>query len=175
MSTPTREIKLVLRTISRLTFSSHWLQLPICIRLVLAQGVDAFHFRVELAHVLHGNQNALQALTTNTGYNADLEVMSLNETSISRVVRALIDVAMISNLMILVIISGCKASVRKVKLRTAIMGISAIRLFRTAINVGNDSAKVLNTPSVIHTRLLRSARANGYTDRLMQPAPASAH
>lgn len=200
MSTPTPEKNPVLRPIPRLIFASRWLQLPIYIGLILAQGVYVFHFWVELVHLLEavfGNKDALQALVTNTGYKSDLVVTSLNETIIMLVVLALIDVAMISNLLIMVIIGGYEtfvsrmdleghrdqpewldhvnASVLKVKLGTAIIGISSIHLLKTFINADNYSDKVLIAQTAIHITFLLSAMAIAYTDRLMHHGPSSSH
>ena len=58
-----------LRPLPRLIFASRWLQLPLYLGLIAAQGVYVFHFWVELVH-LHeaafGNQTALQALVTSS-------------------------------------------------------------------------------------------------------------
>ncbi|APW46158.1 YqhA family protein [Rhodoferax antarcticus] len=196
MSTPTPEKN----PVQRLIFASRWSQLPICIGLILAQGVYVFHFWVELVHLLEaafGNQNALQALVTSIGYKSDLVVSSLNETIIMLVVLALIDVVMISNLLIMVIVGGYEtfvsrldleghrdqpewlshvnASVLKVKLATAIIGISSIHLLKTFINAANYSDKVLIAQTVIHITFLLSAMAIANTDRLMQHGQWSSH
>jgi uncharacterized protein (TIGR00645 family) len=45
----------------RLIFASRWLQLPLYLGLILAQGVYVFHFWVELVHLIEaafGNQTA---------------------------------------------------------------------------------------------------------------------
>lgn len=120
------------------------------------------------------------------------KVLQLNETIIMLVVLALIDVVMISNLLIMVIIGGYEtfvsrmhlenhpdqpewlshvnASVLKVKLATAIIGISSIHLLKTFINANNYSEKVLLWQTVIHVVFLLSAMAIAATDRMMAPA-----
>jgi uncharacterized protein (TIGR00645 family) len=120
------------------------------------------------------------------------KVLQLNETIIMLVVLALIDVVMISNLLIMVIVGGYEtfvsrmhleshpdqpewlshvnASVLKVKLATAIIGISSIHLLKTFINANNYSEKVLLWQTVIHVVFLLSAMAIAATDRLMAPA-----
>jgi uncharacterized protein (TIGR00645 family) len=120
----------------------------------------------------------------------------LNETVIMLVVLALIDVVMISNLLIMVIIGGYEtfvsrmyleghpdqpewlshvnASVLKVKLATAIIGISSIHLLKTFINADNYSEKVLIAQTVIHITFLLSAMAIASTDRLMPGAGKTA-
>jgi len=174
-------------------FASRWLQLPLYIGLILAQGVYVYHFWVELVHLLEaafGSQTALVALVDSIGYKSDVQVTHLNETIIMLVLLALIDVVMISNLLIMVIVGGYEtfvsrmdleghrdqpewldhvnASVLKVKLATAIIGISSIHLLKTFINAANYSDKVLIAQTAIHITFLLSAMAIAYTDRLMQ-------
>jgi uncharacterized protein (TIGR00645 family) len=200
MSTPTPEKKVSMRPIPRFIFASRWLQLPLYIGLVAAQGVYVFHFWVELVHLLEaafGNQTALKALVTSIGYKSEFAVEQLNETIIMLVVLALIDVVMISNLLIMVIVGGYEtfvsrmnleghpdqpewlshvnASVLKVKLATAIIGISSIHLLKTFINAANYDDKVLIAQTAIHITFLLSAMAIAYTDKLMVRAPSDAH
>jgi len=200
MSLPASPATKTLRPIPRLIFASRWLQLPLYLGLIAAQAVYVFHFWVELVHLLEaafGSQTALQALIDGIGYQVDTPVTQLNETIIMLVVLALIDVVMISNLLIMVIVGGYEtfvsrlnleghqdqpewldhvnASVLKVKLGTAIIGISSIHLLKTFINAGNYTDKVLIAQTAIHITFLLSAIAIAYTDRLMAHAPASSH
>ena len=189
-----------LRPIPNFIFASRWLQLPLYVGLIAAQGVYVFHFLVELMHLIEavfGSQTALQALITSIGYKTDTPVTSLNETVIMLVVLALIDVVMISNLLIMVIVGGYEtfvsrmgleghrdqpewlshvnASVLKVKLATAIIGISSIHLLKTFINAGNYSDRVLIAQTVIHIAFLLSALAIAYTDKIMSSIAAQKH
>jgi len=59
------------------------------------------------------------------------------------------------------------ASVLKVKLATAIIGISSIHLLKTFINAANYDLKVLMWQTIIHIVFLLSALAIAYTDKLM--------
>ena len=181
-------------------FASRWLQLPLYLGLIAAQAVYAFHFWVELVHLLEaafGNQHALQALISSIGYKTDVQITALNETVIMLVVLALIDVVMISNLLIMVIVGGYEtfvsrlnleghpdqpewldhvnASVLKVKLGTAIIGISSIHLLKTFINAANYDEKVLMWQTIIHIAFLLSAIAIAYADRLMSHHDTAAH
>jgi uncharacterized protein (TIGR00645 family) len=181
-----------LAPLPKLIFASRWLQLPLYLGLILAQAVYVFHFWVELVHLIEaafGSQTALAKLVTSIGYKADAPVTGLNETIIMLVVLALIDVVMISNLLIMVIVGGYEtfvsrlnleghpdqpewlshvnASVLKVKLATAIIGISSIHLLKTFINADNYSDKVLLWQTVIHIAFLLSALSIALTDRLM--------
>ena len=181
-----------LRPLPSLIFASRWLQLPLYLGLILAQAVYVFHFWVELVHLVEaafGNTAALKQLVASIGYKSDFEVTALNETIIMLVVLALIDVVMISNLLIMVIVGGYEtfvsrlhleehpdqpewlshvnASVLKVKLATAIIGISSIHLLKTFINAANYDLKVLMWQTIIHVVFLLSALAIALTDRLM--------
>ena len=194
MHPPTRP-NAALRPLPNLIFASRWLQLPLYLGLIGAQAVYVFHFWVELVHLLEaafGSQTALQALVTSIGYKTDAPLTSLNETVIMLVLLALIDVVMISNLLIMVIVGGYEtfvsrlnleghpdqpewlshvnASVLKVKLSTAIIGISSIHLLKTFINAANYDEKVLMWQTIIHIAFLLSALAVALADRQMHPS-----
>lgn len=64
-------------------------------------------------------------------------------------------------------LSHVNASVLKVKLATAIIGISSIHLLKTFINAQAYSEKVLIAQTAIHITFLFSAMAIAMTDRLM--------
>jgi uncharacterized protein (TIGR00645 family) len=64
-------------------------------------------------------------------------------------------------------LSHVNASVLKIKLAMAIIGISSIHLLRTFINAGDYDVKTLVAQTVIHLTLLLSAIAIAYCDRLM--------
>ncbi|MEF7616255.1 TIGR00645 family protein [Aquincola sp. MAHUQ-54] len=189
-----------MRPLPNLIFASRWLQLPLYLGLILAQCVYVFHFWVELVHLIEavfGNTAALDKLVSSIGYKSDAPVTALNETVIMLVVLALIDVVMISNLLIMVIVGGYEtfvsrlrleghpdqpewlnhvnASVLKVKLATAIIGISSIHLLKTFINAGNYTDKVLMWQTLIHIAFLFSALAIALADRLMHPAGPPQH
>ncbi len=178
--------------IANFIFASRWLQLPLYLGLIAAQAVYVYHFWVELVHLLEaafGSKSALEALITSIGYKTEFQIVSLNETVIMLVVLALIDVVMISNLLIMVIVGGYEtfvsrmnleehpdqpewlshvnASVLKVKLATAIIGISSIHLLKTFINAANYDVKVLMWQTIIHVVFLLSALAIALTDKLM--------
>jgi uncharacterized protein (TIGR00645 family) len=122
-----------------LIFSSRWLQLPLYLGLIAAQGVYVFLFLKELWHLIgHAHM--------------------LSEQGVMLIVLGLIDVVMISNLLVMVIVGGYEtfvsrlrleghpdqpewlshvnASVLKVKLAMAIIGISSIHLLKTFIEAG---------------------------------------
>ncbi len=191
-----------LRPLPNLIFASRWLQLPLYLGLIAAQTVYVFHFWVELVHLIEaafGRPDAVDVLIKSIGYKGDFGggAPKLNETIIMLVVLGLIDVVMISNLLIMVIVGGYEtfvsrmrlehhpdqpewlshvnASVLKVKLATAIIGISSIHLLKTFINADNYTEKVLLWQTTIHIAFLLSALAIALCDRLMLPSgPAAA-
>jgi uncharacterized protein (TIGR00645 family) len=200
MQDPTTLPRSPMRPLPGLIFASRWLQLPLYLGLIAAQAVYVFHFWVELVHLLEaafGSQTALQALISSIGYKQTIAITSLNETVIMLVVLALIDVVMISNLLIMVIVGGYEtfvsrmnleghrdqpewlshvnASVLKVKLATAIIGISSIHLLKTFINADNYSDRVLIAQTAIHITFLLSAIAIAYTDKIMSGIAARKH
>ncbi len=173
-----------LRPLPRLIFASRWLQLPLYLGLIVAQVVYVIVFLKELWHLV-------------------LESFVVSEQMIMLIVLGLIDVVMISNLLIMVIVGGYEtfvsrmelnkhpdqpewlshvnASVLKIKLAMAIIGISSIHLLRTFIE-----ASSLGTPkatyteagimwqSIIHALFILSAIGIALVDRLGQP-PAGGH
>ena len=169
---------------------SRWLQLPLYLGLIVAQCVYVVHFWVELVDLVGaalGNQSSLEHVVQAVGYGS--QSGKLTETTIMLVVLGLIDVVMISNLLIMVIVGGYEtfvsrmnlehhpdqpewlshvnASVLKVKLATAIIGISSIHLLKTFINAEAYSEKVLIAQAGIHIAFLFSAMAIAMCDRLL--------
>lgn len=159
-----------LKPISALLFGSRWLQLPLYIGLIVAQAVYVYLFWVELSHLV-------------------METPQLSEEKIMLLVLGLIDVVMISNLLIMVIVGGYEtfvsrlgltghpdepdwlshvnANVLKVKLATAIIGISSIHLLKTFINAPNLDEKTMQWQVVIHMAFVLSAVGIALIDKLM--------
>ena len=182
-----------MKPLPALIFWSRWLQLPLYLGLILAQAVYVFIFWTELYYLIlsaFGSEAALQHILTSVTVEGALPPTKLNEVTIMLVVLGLIDVVMISNLLIMVIVGGYEtfvsrmglaghpdqpewhshvnASVLKVKLATAIIGISSIHLLKTFINVKaymQDGEWIAQT--VIHMTFLVSALAIAYSDKLM--------
>lgn len=185
---------LYMNHLAKFIFWSRWLQAPLYLGLILAQAIYVYAFWVELVHLLQaasGDKVALAILIESIGYAGPPK---FNETILMLVVLALIDVVMISNLLIMVIVGGYEtfvsrlalqghpdqpewlstvnASVLKVKLATAIIGISSIHLLKTFINAANYSEKVLIAQTVIHVTFLISAMAIAACDRIMPHGPS---
>ncbi|KQT27562.1 MAG: TIGR00645 family protein [Bradyrhizobium sp.] len=162
--------------LAQLIFGSRWLQFPLYIGLIVAQGVYVLLFLKELWHLVAHSFEA-------------------TEQQIMLVVLGLIDVVMISNLLIMVIVGGYEtfvsrlnltghpdepewlshvnASVLKIKLAMAIIGISSISLLRTFIEAGNlGTARANFTESavmwqvLIHMTFIVSAIGIAWVDRL---------
>ncbi len=182
----------VIGFVPNLIFMSRWLQLPLYLGLILAQCVYVFHFWVELSDLIgavFGNASSLQHILDAVAIPGTPRPDKLNETTIMLVVLGLIDVVMISNLLIMVIVGGYEtfvsrmnleqhpdqpewlshvnASVLKVKLAMAIIGISSIHLLKTFINAGAYDAKTLMAQTGIHITFLLSALAIAWCDRIM--------
>jgi uncharacterized protein (TIGR00645 family) len=162
----TTEPRKPLGLLPSLIFSSRWLQLPLYLGLIVAQGVYVFLFLKELWHLIHS-------------------APTLTEQSIMLIVLGLIDVVMISNLLVMVIVGGYEtfvsrldlqghpdqpewlshvnASVLKVKLAMAIIGISSIHLLKTFIEAGMIGGMPLcGTPDALEAaRVLSAAGSNG--------------
>jgi uncharacterized protein (TIGR00645 family) len=175
----------LLKLISGLIFSSRWMQLPLYLGLIVAQGVYVILFLKELFHLIAG-------------------ATSLSEQLIMLAVLGLIDVVMISNLLVMVIVGGYEtfvsrlnlqghpdlpewlshvnASVLKVKLAMAIIGISSIHLLKTFIAIGTlgsegsgfTEAGVM-WQTIIHMVFILSAIGIAWTDSLMAQGKKTDH
>jgi uncharacterized protein (TIGR00645 family) len=189
-----------LRPLPSLIFASRWLQLPLYLGLIVAQAIYVWLFWQELYHLLmaaFGNQQALTHVLDAVTVEGVQRPTKLNETVIMLVVLGLIDVVMISNLLIMVIVGGYEtfvsrmnlaghpdqpewlshvnASVLKVKLATAIIGISSIHLLKTFINAAAYDEKTILAQVGIHITFLLSAMAIAASDRIMPAAPHREH
>jgi uncharacterized protein (TIGR00645 family) len=162
-----------------LIFGSRWLQVPLYVGLIFAQCVYVVLFLKELWHLI-------------------ANAVTMGEQQMMLIVLGLIDVVMISNLLLMVIVGGYEtfvsklrldrhpdqpewlshvnASVLKIKLAMAIIGISSIHLLRTFIeagNLGSDKANLTEAgvmwQTIIHVTFILSAMGIAYVDRLSQP------
>src|SRR5919112_883795 len=172
-----------LRPLPQLIFSSRWLQVPLYMGLIVAQCVYVVLFLKELVHLI-----------THT--------MSFTEQEIMLVVLGLIDVVMISNLLIMVIVGGYEtfvsrmelqkhpdqpewlshvnASVLKIKLAMAIIGISSIHLLRTFLYAGQlgkpeapFTTESVMWQAIIHTVFILSAIGIAYVEKISQDSYAA--
>ncbi len=187
--------KPALAFLSKTIFWSRWLQAPLYLGLIVAQGVYVFLFLKELTHLV-------------------AEANSFTEAQIMLIVLGLIDVVMVANLLVMVIIGGYEtfvsrlnikehpdqpewlahvnAATMKIKLSMALIGISSIHLLKTFIDVGSvdippgtspEMAEQLIAASqvevfwqvIIHATFIASAIAMAYTDRIMTKTLLDAH
>ncbi len=169
------------KNLESLIFASRWIQAPLYVGLIVAQAIYCWLFMVELSHLVHG---------AFTGHD-------FTETQVMLVVLGLIDVVMIANLLIMVIVGGYEtfvsrldlddhpdqpewlshvnAGVLKIKLSTAIIGISSIHLLKSFINAANLSEHTLMWQVIIHVVFLFSALAMALVDRAMTQTLALQH
>lgn len=179
-----------LHPLSWIIFSSRWIQLPLYLGLIAAQAVYVVLFVKELFHLV-------------------ARATELSEQLVMLAVLGLIDVVMISNLLVMVIVGGYEtfvsrlnldghpdvpewldhvnASVLKVKLAMAIIGISSIHLLKTFIAIGSLGQESVNFTeagvmwqTIIHVVFVLSAIGIAVADRLMPigehtHAPKSGH
>jgi uncharacterized protein (TIGR00645 family) len=158
-----------MKALPRIIFMSRWLQVPLYLGLIVAQGVYVVLFLKEVFHLV-------------------THAMTLDETNIMLVVLGLIDVVMISNLLIMVIVGGYEtfvsrlgveghpdepewldhvnAGVLKVKLSMALISISSIHLLKTFINPDQHTFHTVLWQVIIHVAFLVSALIMAYVDRL---------
>ena len=184
-----------MKPLPNLIFMSRWLQLPLYLGLIVAQAIYVWLFWQELFHLVmatFGNADSLVHVLDAVTVDGATRPTKPDETVLMLVVLGLIDVVMISNLLIMVIVGGYEtfvsrmglenhpdqpewlssvnASVLKVKLATAIIGISSIHLLKTFINAQHYSDKVIIAQVAIHITFLISALAIAASDRLMPHA-----
>ena len=167
-----------LAIMGQFVFWSRWLQAPLYLGLIVAQGVYVYLFGVELVHLVAGAAN-------------------LTETDIMLIVLGLIDVVMIANLLVMVTIGGYEtfvsrlnikehpdqpewlshvnAATMKIKLSMALIGISSIHLLKTFINAENMSETTIMWQVAIHLTFIVSAMAMAFTDRIMTKTLIDAH
>jgi len=165
------------RTLGSLIFLSRWLQAPLYLGLIVAQGVYVYRFMMELWHLLQS-------------------AAGMKEAEVMLIVLGLIDVVMIANLLIMVIIGGYEtfvsrlnleghpdqpewlshvnAGVLKVKLATALIGISSIHLLKTFIDVKQHSEREVTWQVIIHITFVVSALILAWIEKLVLAAPGHA-
>ncbi|MBZ4020645.1 TIGR00645 family protein [Streptomyces purpurogeneiscleroticus] len=158
-------------------FATRWLQAPLYFGLVVAQAVYVYKFFGELwwllTHVASGNSH---------------------ENIVMLTVLKLVDVVMIANLLIMVIVGGYEtfvsriglqnhrdqpewlshvnSNVLKVKLATAIVGISSIHLLQIFVNLHHTSQHELIWGTGIHMAFVVSACILAY---MAGPMEARSH
>lgn len=170
--------------IGYLIFLSRWLQAPLYLGLIVAQGLYAAVFINEL-------------ITMSDAVLSDL--MDIDANAVMLGVLGLIDVVMVANLVIMVVVGGYEtfvskidtgesqdrpewlskvnANVLKTKLAMSIVGISSIHLLKTFIEISNLGGSTTHGAtdtytesgvlwqSIIHTIFIVSAISLAWIDR----------
>ncbi|MFI8189648.1 IS21-like element helper ATPase IstB [Streptomyces sp. NPDC085946] len=154
-------------TLGYALFATRWLQAPLYFGLVAVQGVYVYKFFYELWTLI------LRCVTGRA-----------TETYVMLAVLKLVDVVMIANLLIMVIVGGYETfvsriglqghrdqpewlshvnpNVLKVKLATAIVGISSVHLLQMFVDVEHTSRHSLLWGTVIHMAFIVSAAILAY-------------
>jgi len=179
--------------LGRLIFFSRWLQAPLYIGLIATQCIYVYKFITALWHLV-------ASVTGLDGHGGN----DVDETVVMMAVLELIDIVMIANLLVMVIVGGYEtfvsrlrlhnhpdqpewlshvnAGVLKVKLATALIGISSIHLLQTFISLGTHKAPgsghgqvdLVSAPTqsdvilqiALHMTFVFSALLLAFTDRL---------
>jgi uncharacterized protein (TIGR00645 family) len=161
-------------------FATRWLQAPLYFGLVAAQGVYVYKFFNELWTLI------LRCVSGQA-----------TETYVMLAVLKLVDVVMIANLLIMVIVGGYEtfvsriglqghrdqpewlshvnSNVLKVKLATAIVGISSVHLLQMFVDVHHTSRHALLWGTVIHMAFIASAAILAYMSGPMAAQSERAH
>ncbi|MFF5959598.1 IS21-like element helper ATPase IstB [Streptomyces luteogriseus] len=167
-------------TLGYALFATRWLQAPLYFGLVAAQGVYVYKFFKELWTLI---------LMCVSGH--------ATETYVMLAVLKLVDVVMIANLLIMVIVGGYEtfvsriglqghrdqpewlshvnSNVLKVKLATAIVGISSVHLLQMFVDVHHTSHHALLWGTVIHMAFIASAAILAYMSGPMVAQTDRAH
>jgi uncharacterized protein (TIGR00645 family) len=164
------------QSIEKLIFASRWFQAPLYLGLIVAGGLYTYKFILELIHLC-------------------LSVNSITEELLMLGVLTLVDITMVANLLIMVIIGGyatfvsrldlsnhpdkpdwlekIDAGTLKVKLATALVGISGIHLLKSFINIKEKTSEQVMWQVIIHAVFLLSALMLAYTERLIKTKAAA--
>lgn len=151
-------------------FSSRWFQAPLYLGLIVAGILYTYKFLVELIHLA-------------------IQVETISEELLMLGVLTLVDITMVANLLVMVIIGGyatfvsrmdlqghpdkpdwldkIDAGALKVKLATALVGISGIHLLKSFINIKEKTNDQVMWQVIIHVVFLVSSIMLAYTEVLL--------
>jgi uncharacterized protein (TIGR00645 family) len=160
--------------IEKIVFASRWFQAPMYLGLIIAGCLYSYKFTLELFHLVES-------------------VNTISEEVLMLGVLTLVDITMVANLLIMVIIGGyatfvsrldlkehpdrpdwlekIDAGTLKVKLATALVGISGIHLLKSFINIKEVSGDKVMWQVIIHFVFLLSAIMLAYTEQIMGKKP----
>jgi uncharacterized protein (TIGR00645 family) len=156
--------------LEKVIFASRWFQAPLYAGLIVAGVLYAYKFVIELWHLV-------------------ATVNEITEELLMLGVLTLVDITMVANLLVMVIIGGyatfvsrinldnhpdkpdwldkIDAGTLKVKLATALVGISGIHLLKSFINIKEKSNDQVMWQVIIHVVFLLSSVMLAYTEKLM--------
>lgn len=156
--------------LEKVIFASRWFQAPLYAGLIVAGVLYAYKFVIELWHLV-------------------VTVNEITEELLMLGVLTLVDITMVANLLVMVIIGGyatfvsrinldshpdkpdwldkIDAGTLKVKLATALVGISGIHLLKSFINIKEKSNDQVMWQVIIHVVFLLSSVMLAYTEKLM--------
>lgn len=156
--------------LEKVIFASRWFQAPLYAGLIVAGVLYAYKFVIELWHLV-------------------MTVNEITEELLMLGVLTLVDITMVANLLVMVIIGGyatfvsrinlndhpdkpdwldkIDAGTLKVKLATALVGISGIHLLKSFINIKEKSNDQVMWQVIIHVVFLLSSVMLAYTETLM--------
>ncbi len=156
--------------LEKVIFASRWFQAPLYAGLIVAGVLYTYKFMIELWHLV-------------------VTVNEITEELLMLGVLTLVDITMVANLLVMVIIGGyatfvsrinldnhqdkpdwldkIDAGTLKVKLATALVGISGIHLLKSFINIKEKSSDQVMWQVIIHVVFLLSAVMLAYTELIM--------
>jgi uncharacterized protein (TIGR00645 family) len=157
--------------LEKVIFASRWVQAPMYLGLIVASLAYAYKFLLELVHLIS-------------------DLSSLTEESVLMILLTLVDIVMVANLLTMVIVGGyatfvsrldflndhkdrpdwldkIDAGTLKVKLAGALVGISAIHLLKTFINIKHHEERMVFWQVIIHVVFLGSSVVLAVTENLM--------
>lgn len=156
--------------IEKIIFASRWIQAPMYLGLVAAGVMYAVKFLMELWH-LYG------------------EFGHLDEGALMLGVLGLVDITLVANLIVMVIVGGyytfvskidltnsedkpewlekVDASTLKIKMATSLVGVSAVHLLKSFVNIDHVSYEQVAWQIGIHFTFLMSALLLAITERVL--------
>ncbi len=162
----------------KIIFASRWFQAPMYLGLIVAGVLYAYKFLVELVHLV-------------------AHVQEITEEHLMLGVLTLVDITMVANLLVMVIIGGyatfvsrldiashvdrpdwlqkVDAGTLKVKLATALVGISGIHLLKSFINIKEQPVESVKWQIIIHVVFLASSIMLAFTETLLHKNHKGAH
>ncbi|RTK96394.1 MAG: TIGR00645 family protein [Neisseriaceae bacterium] len=158
------------KTFANLILFSKWFQLPLYLGLILGGCLYTYRYLVELVHLT-------------------MHVNTISESELMMGILSLVDIVMVANLLIMVIIGGystfvnkldlknekdrpdwldhISAGTLKIKLSTALVGISGIHLLQSFINLSQTSSQQIVLQIAIHITFLVSSIGLAFTEYIM--------